>query len=147
MKLGFHKTNIQCSVSTRCSRLTAEQNRRFANYKPDMWNDDLLQSLSSEQQVEVYEDRAKKLEERVRSTMNDEKRSVETLELIDDVQRLDLGYRFKGEIREALERIAALKDESKESLHSTALNFRLLRQHGFQISQGTLLGSELELKP
>ncbi|KAK9001206.1 hypothetical protein V6N11_082994 [Hibiscus sabdariffa] len=112
-----------------------------------MWNDDLLQSLSSEQQVEVYEDRAKKLEERVRSTMNDEKRSVETLELIDDVQRLDLGYRFKGEIREALERIAALKDESKESLHSTALNFRLLRQHGFQISQGTLLGSELELKP
>ncbi|KAK8613384.1 hypothetical protein V6N13_101146 [Hibiscus sabdariffa] len=130
------KPNVQCSVGTRCSRLTAEQNRRSANYKPDMWNYDLLQSLSSEQQVEpVYEDREKQLEERVRSTMNDEKRSAEILELIDDVQRLGLGYRFKGEIRGALKRIAALKDESKKSLHATALSFRLLRQHGFQISQ------------
>ena len=88
-------------------------------------------------QVVIYEDRAKQLEDMVRIMMNNEAESLEILELIDDVQRLGLGHRFECEIRRALERIASLKYETKKSLHATALCFRLLRQHGYEVSQGT----------
>ncbi|CAJ1961782.1 unnamed protein product [Sphenostylis stenocarpa] len=61
------------------------------------------------------------------------------LELIDDIQRLGLHYKFEDDINNALHRIVStqnLKDESqKKSLHETALLFRLLRQHGFDVSQ------------
>ncbi|XVF44489.1 hypothetical protein PTKIN_Ptkin02bG0127200 [Pterospermum kingtungense] len=108
-----------------------------------MWNYDLLQSLTSDQQAEIYEERAKQLEDGVRSMMNNEDaESLEILELIDEVQRLGLGYRFEGEIRRALDRIiASMKDESSnKSLHATALCFRLLRQHGYQVSQDVFSG-------
>ncbi|XVE49794.1 hypothetical protein DITRI_Ditri01bG0110300 [Diplodiscus trichospermus] len=130
------KFKIHCTVSTQNSQLTAEENRRSANYQPNMWNYDLLQSLTSDHQVKVYEDKASELEDRVRSMMNNEDaESLEILELIDDVQRLGLGYRFQGEIRRALDKIATLKDETNKSLHATALCFRLLRQHGYEVSQ------------
>ncbi|XVE92870.1 hypothetical protein REPUB_Repub01dG0140700 [Reevesia pubescens] len=130
------KLKNHCSVSTQNSQLTAEENRRSANYQPNMWNYDLLQSLTSDQQVEVYKDRAKQLEVRVRSMINSEDTEpLEILELIDDVQRLGLGYRFESEIRRALDRIASMKDEANKSLHATALCFRLLRQHGYEVSQ------------
>ncbi|XP_022725044.1 isoprene synthase, chloroplastic-like [Durio zibethinus] len=134
------KLKIRCSVSTQSSQLTPEENRRLANYQPDMWNYDFLQSLTSDEEVEVCEDRAKQLEDKVKSMMCKEAESLEILELIDDVQRLGLGYRFKGEIRRALDRIASLKDETNKSLHATALCFRLLRQHGYQVSQDVFSG-------
>ncbi|KAH9744557.1 Beta-myrcene/(E)-beta-ocimene synthase 2 [Citrus sinensis] len=65
------------------------------------------------------------------------------LELIDDVQRLGLGYRFENEIKRALHRILSWQGydhvNPEKDLHVTALRFRLLRQHGFDISQGNNL--------
>jgi isoprene synthase len=50
-------------------------------------------------QDERYKDRAKKLEEDVGSMINNENADLlETLELIDDIQRLGLGYRFERDI-------------------------------------------------
>ncbi|KAL5861273.1 hypothetical protein ACOSQ4_002569 [Xanthoceras sorbifolium] len=86
--------------------------------------------------------RAKKLEEEVRCKMlhNEDAEMLSILELIDDIQRLGLGHRFEKDIKRALDRIVSwerfdVKAEDQK-LHATALRFRLLRQHGYQVSQG-----------
>jgi isoprene synthase len=91
-------------------------------------------------QDELYRDRVKKVEEDVMSMINNENADLlETLELIDDVQRLGLGYRFEKDITRVLENFASgcYNERVEKSLHATALSFRLLRQHGFEVSQGT----------
>lgn len=66
------------------------------------------------------------------------------LELIDDIQRLGLSYHFEKDIKRALDRLflpvngANLMANEKTSVHVTALCFRLCRQHGYEVSQGTI---------
>jgi len=61
------------------------------------------------------------------------------LELIDDIERLGLSFKFEEEINKALHRIVStenFKDRTGKSLHETALLFGILRRHGFHVSQG-----------
>ncbi|KAL6143836.1 hypothetical protein ACLB2K_054531 [Fragaria x ananassa] len=125
------------STATETSYLDVQ--RRTADYKPSIWSYEFLQSL----QDELYEDdRWKSMEEYVKHMIDygNDAQSVETtLELIDDIQRLGLGHRFEASIVGVLHRIMKnldqITDEDAPSLHLTALSFRLLRQHGFQVSQ------------
>ncbi|KDP22619.1 hypothetical protein JCGZ_02849 [Jatropha curcas] len=113
--------------------------RRSANYQPTTWSYSFLQSLKNDNADLLYKDKARKLEEEVRSVINDESKEFLTiLELIDDIQRLGLEYLFKKDINKVLDRFQALggcKVMSNKSLHVVALSFRLLRQHGYQVSQ------------
>ncbi|KAF5177763.1 Isoprene synthase [Thalictrum thalictroides] len=86
---------------------------------------------------EVYLKRAETLKDKVRQLISNQAKgtAVELLELVDDIQRLGMGYLFEGEIRAALDSIKDVKMEETD-LHQTALRFRLFRQHGFKISQG-----------
>ena len=63
-----------------------------------------------------------------------------TLELINDVRRLGLGYHFEKEIAEALDKFLSLERSSgtcvHRSLHEAALSFRLLREYGYDVSPG-----------
>lgn len=64
-----------------------------------------------------------------------------SFELIDDLQRLGIGYHFEDDIRDVLEMIYNHYYESEVKwdgldLNLRALGFRLLRQHGYQIPQG-----------
>lgn len=64
---------------------------------------------------------------------------LSVIELIDDIQRLGLGYQFESEIRRALDRYVSLGgfiEVTKTSLHATALSFRLFRQYGYVVSEG-----------
>ena len=63
---------------------------------------------------------------------------LDGLELIDDLQRLGVFYHFEGEIKRVLESIYNNKcgKWNNGNLHATALKFRLLRQHGYNIPQG-----------
>ncbi|PKI46421.1 hypothetical protein CRG98_033197 [Punica granatum] len=64
----------------------------------------------------------------------------EMLLLIDDVQRLGLQHRFEKDIRTALDRYVSLGGciANKDGiLFTTSLGFRLIRQHGFDVSQGS----------
>nr|BDN86179.1 isoprene synthase [Garcinia subelliptica] len=128
---------VRCAVSTETTNLSAE--RRSANFQPTIWSYDKLQSLESNIAIDTNKDKAKLLEAEVRSLIDNEKTDVVSmLELIDSVQRLGLGYRFKNEIRKALDRFVALgglDNEATKTLHVTALGFRLLRQHGFEVFQ------------
>uniref|UniRef100_A0A6N2MI21 Terpene synthase N-terminal domain-containing protein n=1 Tax=Salix viminalis TaxID=40686 RepID=A0A6N2MI21_SALVM len=134
---------LRCSVSTKNVSLTETETetetRRSANYEPNSWDYDYLLSSDTDDAIELYKDKAKKLDAEVRSKINNETAEFLTqLELIDTIQRLGLGYRFESEIRRALDRFVSsggLESVAKTSLQATALSFRLLRQHGFEVSQ------------
>ena len=65
---------------------------------------------------------------------------LKQLELIDVLQRLGISYRFQKEIKDVLKRTYEKSGKSddwkKNNLYATSLEFRLLRQHGFNVSQG-----------
>lgn len=67
---------------------------------------------------------------------------VRRLELIDDLQRLGISYHFDEEIERFLTSIHYKYDDrvvaEERDMYSTALGFRLLREHGFPVSQGAL---------
>ncbi|KAL2331795.1 hypothetical protein Fmac_019376 [Flemingia macrophylla] len=138
-KFPNRSAQLICAATTKQdTQLKLEENRRSANYTPDIWTHEILQSLGNKPPVETVEVRAK-LEEMVRLTINTvdmEPRSL--VEFIDDVQRLGLSHRFEDDINSALQMIVSseyFKDQSQKSLHETALLFRILREHGFDVSQ------------
>ena len=59
------------------------------------------------------------------------------LEMVDKVERLGLGYYFKQEITRSINKLISSNASYGENLHAVALSFRLLRQHGHEVSQGT----------
>lgn len=73
---------------------------------------------------------------------------VRQLELIDDLQKLGISYHFQDQIYQIIERvyklycnninINATEESERDNLYSTALAFRLFRQHGFKVSQGDI---------
>eukprot|EP00261_Vitis_vinifera_P037647 XP_019078890.1 PREDICTED: isoprene synthase, chloroplastic-like [Vitis vinifera] len=141
------KQRIKCLAGNQDLSQTIE--RRSANYQPAAWSYDLLESLKKDNREEIfdggvktlekmYEDRAKKLEEEVKCRMYDDNiEPLALLELVDDIQNLGLGYRFEKDIKRSLQRrILEVSNVTLEkSLHAAALSFRILRQHGYEVSQ------------
>ncbi|WOG94620.1 hypothetical protein DCAR_0313916 [Daucus carota subsp. sativus] len=113
--------------------------RRSANYEPCIWDADFVQTLATDYTGERFNGRVNELKGNVIGMLNDvAKPNLDRLELIDYLQRLGLGYHFEQEIKSALTKM--YEDPSYETLerndlHGAALRFRLLRQHGFNISQ------------
>ncbi|XP_010261300.1 PREDICTED: terpene synthase 10-like [Nelumbo nucifera] len=123
--------------SSLVSQFTAAA-RRSGNYQPSIWDNDFVQSLKTDFTGERYVRWAKKLGEEVRRKFNEVAEPLALLELIDTVERLGMGYHFQTEIKGALETIISIKDNNfcaGEEIYAQALRFRLLRQHGFQVSQ------------
>ncbi|WCJ31210.1 Myrcene synthase chloroplastic [Euphorbia peplus] len=115
--------------------------RRSANYKPTIWDFDFVLSLKSEFVEQKYTNRIQKLKEQVKMMLTKAETPLDQLELIDTLQRLGLAYHFEDQILGILMSIFSNKhcdtfDKSmKKDLHAAALEFRLLRQHGVNISQ------------
>ncbi|XP_044461392.1 terpene synthase 10-like [Mangifera indica] len=105
--------------------------RRSANYQPTIWGYDFVQSLKSHV-GKPSEERADKLKEEVRLVLDSAVDSVQQLELIDDLQRLGLSYQFKDEIKRILDRVYETK-RKQDGLYAAALEFRLLRQHYYDV--------------
>lgn len=91
-------------------------------------------------QENEYREELEKMKEEVKGLIkvNQDDPLVE-LELIDVIQQLGLGYHFEAEIHHALHLIHKRLEDSRFSgnLYATALRFRLLRQQGYHVSQGT----------
>uniref|UniRef100_A0A5B7B4V6 Putative (-)-alpha-terpineol synthase n=1 Tax=Davidia involucrata TaxID=16924 RepID=A0A5B7B4V6_DAVIN len=113
--------------------------RRSANYQPCIWDYDYVQSLSSDYVRETYKRQSEELKERVKMMLDKEIEPLDQLELIDNLQRLGVSYHFEDEIKRILKSIYNsynINDNwKKEDLYATALEFRLLRQHGYNVSQ------------
>ena len=89
---------------------------------------------------ESYTRRVNKLKEEVRMMLNKVVDPANQLELIDILQKLGLSYHFEDEIKKLLksmyDNISNNDTWDKEVLYVAALKFRLLRQHGYNVSQG-----------
>ncbi|PNX69414.1 myrcene synthase chloroplastic-like, partial [Trifolium pratense] len=86
---------------------------------------------------ELYAVNCRMLREEVRMMLCKMENEVDQLEFIDVLQRLGVAYHFTDEIKNILDNIYNTQtSKSKKNLHATALKFRLLRQHGYDISPG-----------
>ncbi|KAK2642805.1 hypothetical protein Ddye_024568 [Dipteronia dyeriana] len=117
--------------------------RRTANFKPTIWSYDYIQSLSTEFSGKKYANRVQELKEDVKAMLVKVSDPIHQMELIDTLQRLGLSYHFDHEIKRILgtihdKRCSNINARKQESLYAVALEFRLLRQHGFDISQEIL---------
>ncbi|RWR77295.1 beta-myrcene/E-beta-ocimene synthase 2, chloroplastic isoform X2 [Cinnamomum micranthum f. kanehirae] len=83
-------------------------------------------------------DHHKRLKETIQRRLQDITQPHNLLGLIDAVQHLGVAYQFEQEISDALNGLHSENTEHaiKDSLHHTSLYFRLLRQHGCNLSSG-----------
>ncbi len=91
-------------------------------------------------QGESYIGRVNKLKEEVRMMLDKVVDPINQLELIDILQKLGLSYYFEDKIKKLLksiyENISYNDTWDKDNLYVAAIKFRLLRQHGYNVSQG-----------
>ncbi|XP_021754773.1 sesquiterpene synthase-like [Chenopodium quinoa] len=84
------------------------------------------------------EKEAEELKELVRKEIMDvDKDPKERLEFLDDIHRIGVSYHFENEIEDTLRNFyKKMYDDSsyKDDLYYVSLRFRLLRQHGFNVS-------------
>nr|XP_027108729.1 (E,E)-alpha-farnesene synthase-like [Coffea arabica] len=145
--LHWHR-NVDCEYVPKPVR-EAEANdkidqsvqRRTANYKPNIWKHELLQSLTSQFSEKKYKTRAETLKEDVKCMFVEASDTLSKLELIDSISKLGLDKYFMEEITEALDAIALRNNSSvlKGDVYATALCFRLLRHYGYHASQDMFL--------
>ncbi|OMO55872.1 hypothetical protein CCACVL1_26939 [Corchorus capsularis] len=141
----FHATQSHCeAVATKNISISGQEVeivRRSANYHPSIWDYDYVQSLTSDYlDNESYKERARKLMEEVRKLLDNVVDPLEKLELVDNLQRLGLSYKFEDEIKKILKDISADFSSVKDNLYGTAVGFRLLRQHGYNVNQVVFSG-------
>ncbi|GKC20259.1 (E)-beta-ocimene synthase, chloroplastic-like protein [Tanacetum coccineum] len=128
---------IQCVSKTQGSQADSH-----IVYQPTIWTDDYIELLDAN--ILINYERVKELEQKVRLLLNADYENgslgvLQVLEHINDIERLGLGYRFKNDITRALSTITdrnIVEIEGKEdNVYAAALRFRLLRQHGYNVSQ------------
>ncbi|WJZ99522.1 hypothetical protein VitviT2T_017960 [Vitis vinifera] len=107
--------------------------RRSANYHPSIWDPKFIESLSTPYTSDDFSNRLEDLKEEAKRLIKDARDTSSRLELIDSIQRLGVAYHLEEEIKEAID-LVHLDDTTTYDLFTTALRFRLLRQHGYSIS-------------
>ncbi|KAL5723567.1 isoprene synthase [Ranunculus cassubicifolius] len=104
--------------------------RPLNNYKPSYWShEDLTKILRNQFKDEAYSTSAAALQDSVRHLLNVlyvVKDPIASLELIEDIQRLGLGYIFQNDIHGLLSSLIQSKVETGDNLYATSLYFRLL---------------------
>ncbi|KAI7739806.1 hypothetical protein M8C21_024270, partial [Ambrosia artemisiifolia] len=115
--------------------------RNTMKFSPSIWGDQFL-IFNERKDLACEEQRAKELKEKVRKELVikgsiEPTQHMKLLELIDAVQRLGVAYHFEDEIEECLKHIYVTYGDkwiNENNLVSTSLQFRLLRQQGFNVS-------------
>ncbi|XP_049385378.1 (R)-linalool synthase TPS5, chloroplastic-like [Solanum stenotomum] len=149
MMVTFNRPSFTCFFSLRHSTSASAMNiitpisttRRSGNYEPTVWDFQFIHSLHNPYAGDKYMKRFNKLKKEVNKNlmmMVEGSQELEKLELIDNLERLGVSYHFKDEIMQILRSINYQNITPGDSLYTTTLKFRLLRQHGFHISQDIL---------
>ncbi|KAH0632797.1 hypothetical protein KY284_035583 [Solanum tuberosum] len=121
--------------------------RRSGNYQLPIWDFQFIHSLYNPYAGDKYMKRCNELKKEMKKNLmvmvegSIQDQLDAKLELIDNLQRLGVSYHFKDEIMEVLRSAhnqISSTTTGDNSLYSTALKFRLFRQHGFHISQDIL---------
>ncbi|XP_070031396.1 5-epi-aristolochene synthase-like isoform X3 [Nicotiana tomentosiformis] len=108
--------------------------RPVADFSPSLWGDQFLSFSIDNQVAENYAQEIEPLKEQTRSMLLATGRKLaDTLNLIDIIERLGISYHFEKEIDDILDQIYN-QNSNFDDLGTSALQFRLLRQRGFNIS-------------
>ncbi|KAL2242564.1 vetispiradiene synthase 3 [Sesamum indicum] len=116
--------------------------RPVANFSPSLWGDQFIKYTSDTQVKEEYSKAIEVLKNEVRSMLTAAgSEMVESMNLIDTIERLGISYHFESEIEDKLERFFSLNtnyEDEAYDLYTVSLHFRLFRQHGHRISSEIL---------
>ncbi|XP_074559096.1 beta-eudesmol synthase-like [Curcuma longa] len=110
--------------------------RKSTQYHPSVWGDFFIRSSFHSQTQESFQrmiKRAEELKVHVKTMFKDTSGIPQLMNLIDSIQLLRLDYHFEDEIDGALRLIFEV-DDTNYGLYETSLRFRLLRQHGYNVS-------------
>ncbi|GMI65468.1 terpene synthase 10 [Hibiscus trionum] len=115
----------------------SKENRHLANFIPDVWGDTFLAPPPELDMDDITQLEYEELKEQVRRMLVN---PSQILDLIDAVQRLGVAYHFEKEIEDALQIIyhhhCNHVQVDNDDLYTTAVRFRLLREHGFNVDCG-----------
>ncbi|KAG8370957.1 hypothetical protein BUALT_Bualt13G0037200 [Buddleja alternifolia] len=105
------------------------------NYSSSLWAD---MSFSFDKKVqEGYAEAIETLKEEVRRmVVAKDSKPKDKMMLIDTLERLGVAYHFEQEIEHQIERIFKFHAQDDNDLFTTALYFRLFRQHGHDAPSG-----------
>ncbi|CAA0836098.1 Tricyclene synthase- chloroplastic [Striga hermonthica] len=130
-----YSSSLQCKAVASVPTV-AQTRRRSGNYKPPLWDFDFIQSLTTEYKEEKHSKRVTELVTQANKLLDEKMGPIQQLELIDDLSRLGISYHFEDKIIQILNNLyTSITSCEGDDLYSTALEFRVLRQHGFQLSQ------------
>ncbi|KAK9041671.1 hypothetical protein V6N11_016761 [Hibiscus sabdariffa] len=120
----------------------SEENRHLAKFVPDVWGDTFLAPPPQLDMDDITRSEYEELKEQVRRMLNMDDNPSQKLDLIDAVQRLGVAYHFDKEIEDALQIIYHhhcnhVPVDDDDDLYTTAVRFRLLREHGFHVDSET----------
>ncbi|KAJ6850203.1 terpene synthase 10-like [Iris pallida] len=135
-------TQTRVVATTNAQRSFAVPLRRSANFPTSLWDNSYIQSLKIDP-MEKDATRINMLKEYVKRTLDEEKQAFRRLEIIDTLCQLGVAYHFEQEIDNVLGTIyksveSMTNVEMNKDLHYAALLFRLLREHGYNVSQDVL---------
>ncbi|WJX43662.1 alpha-farnesene synthase [Trifolium repens] len=124
--------------------------RRTANYKPNIWKDDFLQSLGSQYDKEEYAMQLNKWVVEVKFHFVQELDVLQKLELVDWIHKLGLASHFEKEIDDFLQTIFISaqnfnKFSVQDNMHMSTLCFKLLRLHGYHVFSSDILSNYLDV--
>ncbi|KAF4371197.1 hypothetical protein F8388_020924 [Cannabis sativa] len=124
-------SNIQVLASSQlCDKIIA---RPTTNFHPSIWGDRFLHYNISEQDLVCKQEKVEELIQVVKKEILSS--NHDQLKLIDNLQRLGLSHHFESEIEKLLEQLSiGTHHQNHHDLHDASLWFRLLRQHGFNVS-------------
>lgn len=91
-------------------------------------------------QEEKYKREVQKLKEEVLCLLAETVNPLTKLELIDSINKMSLSHLFDKEIMVSLQDMEYAKKKDSRTqmdLYSTALYFRIFRQYGYNVPQGT----------
>ncbi|CAJ2655110.1 unnamed protein product [Trifolium pratense] len=125
--------------------------RRTANYKPNIWKDDFLQSLGSKYEKEEFAMQLNKWVIEVKCLFVQELDVLQKLELVDWIHKLGLASHFEKEIDEFLQTIFVSaqnfnKFKVKDNMHMSTICFKLLRLHGYHVFPADILSNFLDVR-
>ncbi|KAF9604963.1 hypothetical protein IFM89_011656 [Coptis chinensis] len=128
-----HPSNISITKNIHCIA-RAETIEPTAKHQANFWDYDYMMSLGSDYTDETQNVRVQELKEHVKHLLDELDEPLAKLELIDAIERLGVGNHFEEEILDILQ-IISVDRRVMEDLYSTALRFRLLRKHGYDVPQ------------
>ncbi|TYJ11876.1 hypothetical protein E1A91_A11G307800v1 [Gossypium mustelinum] len=112
----------------------SNQKRPSANFHPNIWGDIFLSSPTTKVDPKTklqHEGLKEEVRRMIKVAMDDE--LLYKLRLIDTIKRLGVSYHVEREIEEVLLNIYEHDYKDDQTLETTSLQFRLLRENGFGV--------------